>query len=106
MIDWARVAELRDEVGEDDFGEVIEIFCEEVLDVLDRLDSRNVDEMKTDLHFLKGSAANIGMQKLSQICEDAERVILANGLSEVDLTVLRTTYEESHQAMRARSTAD
>ena len=30
MIDWARVSELRDEVGEGDFDEVVELFLEEV----------------------------------------------------------------------------
>lgn len=30
MIDWARVSERRDEVGEEDFDEVVELFLEEV----------------------------------------------------------------------------
>ena len=30
MIDWARVSELRDEVGAEDFDEVVELFLEEV----------------------------------------------------------------------------
>ena len=29
MIDWARVSELRDEVGAEDFDEVVELFLEE-----------------------------------------------------------------------------
>ena len=30
MIDWASVSELRDEVGAEDFDEVVELFLEEV----------------------------------------------------------------------------
>ena len=30
MIDWTRVSELRDEIGAEDFGDVVEIFLEEV----------------------------------------------------------------------------
>ena len=30
MIDWTRVSELRDEVGAEDFDEVVELFLEEV----------------------------------------------------------------------------
>ena len=34
MIDWARVSELRDEVGPEDFEEVLHLFLEEVEDVV------------------------------------------------------------------------
>ncbi|WP_442970022.1 hypothetical protein [Roseovarius sp. ZX-A-9] len=30
MIDWSRVAELRSEIGAEDFDEVVELFLEEV----------------------------------------------------------------------------
>ena len=33
MIDWARVSELRDEVGAEDFEEVVQLFLAEVEDV-------------------------------------------------------------------------
>lgn len=30
MIDWIRIDELRDEVGQDDFGDIVGVFFEEV----------------------------------------------------------------------------
>ena len=33
MIDWKRVRELRDEIGEEDFSEVVDLFLEEVEEV-------------------------------------------------------------------------
>ena len=38
MISWERVNELRDEVGQEDFLEVVEIFLEEVDEVEDAPD--------------------------------------------------------------------
>ena len=35
MIDWSRVNELRDEVGAEDFEEVVELFLEEVEEVIE-----------------------------------------------------------------------
>ena len=35
MIDWTRIKQLRDEIGEEDFPEVVEIFIEEVSKKID-----------------------------------------------------------------------
>ena len=37
MIHWPRVVELRDEVGPEDFDEVVDLFIEEVQEVIERL---------------------------------------------------------------------
>ena len=37
MIDWTRIKQLRDEIGEEDFPEVVEIFIEEVSGMIDSL---------------------------------------------------------------------
>lgn len=37
MINWKRVNELRDEIGPEDFAEVVELFLEEVEQVIDKL---------------------------------------------------------------------
>ena len=61
MICWERVNELREEMGADDFQEVVGLFLEEVEEVLVRLQS-NPDPAayEQDMHFLKGSAMNLG----------------------------------------------
>lgn len=35
MIDWARIIELHDEIGADDFNEVVELFLSEVEERID-----------------------------------------------------------------------
>jgi len=73
MIDWPRVKELREEVGAEDFGEVVDLFIEEVEEVISKL-SENVDlaQLEQDLHFLKGSALSLGFQAFSTLCQDGE----------------------------------
>ena len=100
MIDWTRVAELRDEVGEEDFDEVVEIFCEEVSEVLDRLDVTEIEKAKSDLHFLKSSAANTGMKNLCKVCADAEHEVAAGRPQDVDLKKLRSAYDASLQELQ------
>lgn len=74
MIDWARVSELRDEVGAEDFEEVVHLFLEEVEDVVSRLQhGADSQTLEADLHFLRGSALNLGFSSFSKICLDAEQ---------------------------------
>ena len=69
MIDWNRVDELRNEVGQEDFIEVVDLFLEEVEDIIDRFrNGTQEDAIDETLHFLKGSALNIGFSKLALLC--------------------------------------
>lgn len=96
MIHWSRVNELREEVGAEDFDEVVDLFLEEVEEVIDRL-RQNVDlaQLEQDLHFLKGSALSLGFADFSDLCQDGERKS-ANGQAElVDLTAIITGFAQS-----------
>ena len=74
MIDWDRVNELRDEVGAEDFSEVIEMFMEEVEETMVRMISvPNPATLEEDMHFLKGSALNLGFKHLSALCQAGEK---------------------------------
>jgi HPt (histidine-containing phosphotransfer) domain-containing protein len=96
MIDWERVAELRNEIGKDDFDEVVEIFLEEVEEVIE-LFSANVahDQLKTNLHFLKGSALNLGFRNLSSLCQNGETAAAQNQFDQIDLAAVIASYERS-----------
>lgn len=91
MIDWNRVRELRDEIGADDFGEVVLMFLQEADEVVLRIGAaggpaqspRGVAE---DLHFLRGAAVNLGFRELAGLCHEAERRAIAD--QPVDLTVI------------------
>ena len=43
MIDWERVSELIDEIGAEDFGEVVELFLDEVDNAIQLLANANGD---------------------------------------------------------------
>ena len=59
MINWSRVKELQEDIGADEIGEVVELFLEEVEEVIGRLASSPVEaELEQDMHFLKGCALN------------------------------------------------
>jgi len=74
MINWARINELRDEIGAEDFGEVVELFLGEVEERLDTLSAEKPAlDTKDDMHFLKGSALNLGFVHLAALCSDYEQ---------------------------------
>ncbi|QDC07980.1 Hpt domain-containing protein [Oceanicola sp. D3] len=72
MIDWARVSELRDEVGDEAFEEVTELFLEEVEEVLIKFEAGQSASWEEDFHFLKSSALNMGFTEVAQLCQDGE----------------------------------
>jgi len=96
MIDWERITELRDEVGAEDFEEVVELFLEEVDATIDPL--RNTDSL-TDAeavtHFLKGSAMNLGFAHFSELCCAAEASAAAGRAGDIDFPALVAAYDAS-----------
>ncbi len=96
MIDWKRIEELKDEIGPDDFIEVVGIFLEEVDEVINRL-KQNSDEaaLEADMHFLKGSALNLGFDSLSVYCQAGEKAAANGQGSDLDLSQLFEIYAAS-----------
>ena len=98
MIDWERVADLRSEVGEDDFFEVVDLFLEEVEEVIDRLTSSpEPARFEDDLHFLKGSALNLGFRHFSALCQIGEKLAAVGKGDQVDIATVLASYRESKQ---------
>ncbi len=96
MINWDQVQQLRSEVGAEDFDEVVELFLEEVDEVVDRL--RNSSEraaLESDLHFLKGSALNLGFADFSSLCQTGEQMSANGQADEVDLVAILNSYDAS-----------
>ena len=95
MIDWDRVAELRDEIGEEDFAEVAELFLEEADEVVARISALDdLDSRQAALHFLKGSALNLGFSDLAQLCQRGEK---AAALTADDFARLIVCYNASRE---------
>ena len=96
MIDWDRVRELREEIGADAFEEVLDLFLEEVESALATLRAaHDAESLEAQLHFLKGSALNLGFSALAGLCEDNERKTRAAGPEAVRVTEVATGYEAS-----------
>ncbi|MEO9895307.1 MAG: Hpt domain-containing protein [Paracoccaceae bacterium] len=96
MIDWAQVQQLRGEVGAEDFDEVVELFLEEVDEIVDRLrTSTSRDNLESDLHFLKGSALNLGFADFSSLCQTGEQMSANGQAQDVDLVSVLNCYDAS-----------
>jgi HPt (histidine-containing phosphotransfer) domain-containing protein len=102
MIDWLRVKELREEVGEEDFDEVVELFLEEVEGVIGKLRTGDRSALEQDLHFLKGSAMNLGFDDFSALCMKGERDSAAGAAASVDLDAVFVSYEQSKAEFLAK----
>ncbi len=103
MIDWDRVNELREEVGIEDFREVIQMFLEEVEDTMVRMIAApDYNKLEEDMHFLKGSALNLGFTKFSELCYAGEKAA-ANGQAEsIDLNEVFEAYAASKTVFREK----
>ena len=96
MIDWNRVTELRDEVGAEDFDEVVDLFLLEVDEEIETLQSDHTsDTLAQKLHFLKGSAMSLGFAEFSQLCAESEKQIVVEGVDKIDVASLLGSYGAS-----------
>ena len=104
MIDWQRVEGLRSEVGPEDFREVVALFLEEVDEVVSRLSTRPDPTLyEQDLHFLKGSALNLGFRQLALMCQTGENEAAAGRAAAVDVGDILSCYRASLHAFMTRS---
>lgn len=91
LVDWERVRELRDEIGEDGFTDVVAIFLEESDGVIDHI-AKGGTATDAELHFLRGAALNLGFADLAAHCR--------NG---ADLTLVARLYRQSKAALMAET---
>ena len=102
MIDWQRVASLKDEIGEEDFAEVVPLFLDEVASTADMLRSEpDLSRLEEDLHFLKGSALNLGFEQFSALCHAGEQAAASGNASDVDIDEILGCFEDSKTAFEA-----
>lgn len=102
MIDWSQVAQLRNEVGVEDFDDVLDLFFEEVEEVTARLaDPAPPKKLGEKLHFLKGSALNLGFSKFSAACHKGEELCAKGAAAQVDISEILATYSGSKQSFLA-----
>jgi HPt (histidine-containing phosphotransfer) domain-containing protein len=96
MIDWAKVTELRDEIGAEDFAEVVELFLEEVDEAIGQLRGGLPEEkLECCLHFLKGSALNLGFRAFSDLCSAGESAAAGGDYGAIDVGAVIASYDAS-----------
>lgn len=93
MIDWEQVSALRADLG-DGFGELVEVFLDEMDGAMARLDAHAPPvRMAADLHFLKGSALNLGFAAFASLCAAGE--VRAERGGSVDLAPILACFADS-----------
>lgn len=99
-MNWARLQELRDEVGEDALAEVLEMFLEETDEVANRLAVGIPPEGICEaMHFMKGAALNIGFSSLASLCQTAETAAASDPNALIDVDAILTCYCESKEQL-------
>jgi len=101
MINWEQVKQLEEDIGVEDFGDVVEMFIAEVDEAVDNLrDIQQVPDadLAPALHFLKGSASNLGFTDFADCCASGEKQADAGTGSVVDLGHVVKLYDQSKQS--------
>lgn len=95
MIDWTKVEELKNDIGAEDFGEIVEVFLCEVEEELGQLAQKPLEERESSLHFLKGSALNLGFRDFSSLCHDGEKLSASGAPEGVEIDAIERCYAAS-----------
>lgn len=102
MIDWDRVTQLQDEVGEDDFQEVVDIFLDEMNEEMETFSpGMTAQELEAKLHFLKGAALNLGLSQFAELCRVGEEAVRGGQTDTVDTASVVTCYHASIEEFSA-----
>ncbi|MGB0659436.1 MAG: Hpt domain-containing protein [Mangrovicoccus sp.] len=105
MLDWSRVEELREEVGEDAFGEVVELFLEEVGEAIGAL-ANGESCSEENMHFIKGAALNLGFQDLANLCQSGESLARDGAADQIDLPKIVACFGDTRDAFMTKATAE
>lgn len=100
MIDWSVTSELLNDIGAEDFAEVVEIFLADADRMVEGL--RHGDTLEAQLHELKGAALAIGLRALAMLCQRSEDMAAAGLGHMVDLTHVSQCYRLSRDAFLDR----
>ena len=85
--------------GEDDFAEVVDLFCEEMSDALEGLGDAKGNDAREKLHFIKGSALNIGFENLGRLCLGEEERLKDDPTLAPQVDPIRTVFEASRSEL-------
>jgi HPt (histidine-containing phosphotransfer) domain-containing protein len=102
VISIERVQELRSEVGDDDFEEIVALFIAESDTIVARLRSvGDPAEAEELLHALKGSALNLGFETLAVLCREGRGQAAGSDAWRPLFDHLLEVYEQSKDRLSA-----
>lgn len=100
MIDWAQIRQLEADIGTEDFSEVVDLFIAEVDEAVMQLAEdppEAADLLVSALHFLKGSAYNLGFRAFGDYCSEGEKMAMDGDGNDVNLKKTIRLYVESKE---------
>ena len=108
LIDQTILNALKESVGDDFIGELIQTFLEEAPLMLDEIQTAAADEEADNLrraaHSLKSNSAIFGATYLGELAKELECMARENNLNIGDkLPVLRSSYEKAAKELKALS---
>jgi HPt (histidine-containing phosphotransfer) domain-containing protein len=92
---------LRDEIGPEEFADVVELFLAETDRMVDALAAAPPAEYEERLHALKGTALNLGLAAFATLCRAGEAEAAAGRAEAVSLAPVLTTYARTRAAFVA-----
>jgi HPt (histidine-containing phosphotransfer) domain-containing protein len=96
VISIERIDELKTEVGEDDFEEIVALFMSESRTIIGRLQAATDPAEAEDLlHALKGSALNLGFDMLASLCAEGQGAEVGSAVWNARLERLLDVFDES-----------
>lgn len=93
-MDWTRINELKDEIGEEDLADILAIFLEEVSERLSQMRVGDAKALADDLHFVKSSALNIGFASLANASAEME-TNARDGAVEANISELKAAFDQA-----------
>lgn len=105
MINWQQIKQLEEDVGAEDLAEVVTLFLAEVDEAIEELDAvtqKGPSEIANALHFLKGSAFNLGFQRFGEFCSEREALAHSGETG----SILSTEVEELYLASKEQFLAN
>ena len=98
MINWAQIKQLEEDVGSEDLSEVVTLFLSEVDEAVSELDAVSggtPQDIAAALHFLKGSAFNLGFQEFGDYCAEGESQAHGGEISQISFEKVQQLYDSS-----------
>ncbi len=102
MICWERVRQLRNDVGEECFREIVDAFLDEMDATTGKLaETTDAIRQRAQFHFLKGNALNLGFSELAGQCASCENATLCAAVSAGEIEEVVASYRNARSMFEA-----